>query len=125
VLAVAFPFRNRRLMPAYSDMFHALFEQCEDVRRAGAASLDLAYVACGRLDGYVELSLKPWDIAAGALLVQEAGGVVMDVGGGDRWLESGHVLAAPFKLVAPIRKAVEPHLTEAIQARLDAGNRPG
>lgn len=123
VLAVAFPFRNRRLMPAYAGMFNALFEQCEDVRRAGAASLDLAYVACGRVDGYVELSLKPWDIAAGALLVQEAGGVVMDAGGGDRWLESGHVLAAPFKLVTPMRKAIEPHLTEAIRARLNEADK--
>lgn len=124
VLAVAFPFRNRRLMPAYAGMFDALFEQCEDVRRAGAASLDLAYVACGRVDGYVELSLKPWDIAAGALLVQEAGGVVMDAGGGDRWLQSGHVLAAPFKLVTPMRKAIEPHLTEAIRARLNEADKP-
>lgn len=121
VLAIAFPFRNRRLMPAYTNMFGSLFEQCEDVRRAGAASLDLAYVACGRLDGYCELSLKPWDTAAGALLVQEAGGVVMDIAGGDNWLASGHVIAAPFKLITPMRKAIEPHLTDAIRARVEAG----
>jgi myo-inositol-1(or 4)-monophosphatase len=118
VLATAFPFRNRRLLPAHRAMFDALFDQCEDVRRAGAASLDLAYVACGRLDGYWEFGLKPWDVAAGGLLVQEAGGVMMDVAGGDRWLESGHVLAAPFKLITPMRKAIDPHLTEAIRARL-------
>jgi len=117
VLGTAFPFRNRRLLTAYRAMFNELFDQCEDIRRAGAASLDLAYVACGRLDGYWELALKPWDVAAGALLVQEAGGVVMDVTGGDNWLNSGHVLAAPFKLVTPMRKAIEPHLTEAIRAR--------
>ena len=117
VLGAAFPFRSRRLMPAYQGMFSSLFEQCEDVRRAGSASLDLAYVACGRLDGYWELALKPWDIAAGALLVQEAGGVVMDIAGGDNWLKSGHVIAAPFKLITPMRKAIEPHLTESLRAR--------
>lgn len=117
VLGAAFPFRSRRLMPAYMGMFDALFDEAEDIRRAGAASLDLAYVACGRLDGYWELALKPWDIAAGALLIQEAGGVVMDIAGGDRWLQSGHVLAAPFKLITPLRKAIEPHLTESLIAR--------
>ena len=117
IVAAAFPFRQRRLMPAYFAMFNEMFEQCDDVRRAGAASLDLAYVACGRLDGYWELALKPWDTAAGGLLVQEAGGVVMDIAGGENWLESGHVLAAPFKLVTPMRRAIEPHLTESMRAR--------
>jgi len=118
VVATAFPFRKRRLMAAYRGMFDAMFDKVEDFRRAGTASLDLAYVACGRLDGYWELSLKPWDLAAGALLVQEAGGVVMDVAGGDRWLESGHVLAAPFKLITPMRAAIEPHVSEAINTRI-------
>ena len=118
ILGSAFPFRNRRSMAPYMEMFDTLFEQCEDVRRGGAASLDLAYVACGRLDGYWELFLKPWDVAAGALLVQEAGGVVMDITGGDRWLHSGHVIAAPFKLVAPMRKGIEPHVTDAMRDRV-------
>ena len=118
VLATAFPFRSRRLMPAYQGMFDALFDKIEDIRRGGTSSLDLAYVACGRLDGYWELNLKPWDIAAGALLVQEAGGVVMDIAGGERWLDSGHIIAAPFKLVTPMRHAIEPHLTAGIRARL-------
>ena len=118
ILAAAFPFRNRRLLPAYRAMFDDMFEQVEDIRRAGVSSMDLAYVACGRLDGYWELALKPWDIAAGALLIQEAGGVVMDMAGGDRWLNSGHVIAAPFKLITPMRRVIEPHLTEAIRARL-------
>ncbi|GAB4173156.1 MAG: inositol-phosphate phosphatase [Wenzhouxiangellaceae bacterium] len=120
ILGIAFPFRSRKLMPSYQAMFDSLFEQCEDIRRAGSAALDLAYVACGRLDAYLELALKPWDIAAGALLVQEAGGVVMDVTGGDNWLKSGHILAAPFKLVTPIRNAITPHLGEAILARTAA-----
>lgn len=118
VVATAFPFRQRRLMAAYQAMFDSVFDKVEDIRRAGTASLDLAYVACGRLDGYWELNLKPWDIAAGALLVQEAGGVVMDVTGGDQWLQSGHILAAPFKLITPMRAAIEPHVTENIKARV-------
>lgn len=118
VLATAFPFRYRRLLPAYRAMFDALFEDIEDIRRQGTSCLDLAYVACGRLDGYWELGLKPWDLAAGALMVQEAGGVVMDMAGGERWLQSGHIIAAPFKLVTPMRHAIEPHLTEAILAKL-------
>lgn len=125
VVATAFPFRQRRLMRAYRAMFEAMFERVEDFRRAGTASLDLAYVACGRLDGYWELNLQPWDIAAGALLVQEAGGVVMDVAGGDRWLESGHILAAPFKLITPMRAAIEPHVSEAMKARIVRKADPG
>jgi myo-inositol-1(or 4)-monophosphatase len=117
LVATAFPFRKRRLLEGYQGMFNAMFEKIEDFRRAGTASLDLAYVACGRLDGYWELGLKPWDLAAGALLVQEAGGVVMDITGGDQWLHSGHVLAAPFKLITPMRAAIEPHVTEAMKAR--------
>lgn len=118
VVATAFPFRQRRLMAPYQAMFDSVFDRVEDIRRAGTASLDLAYVACGRLDGYWELNLKPWDIAAGALLVQEAGGVVMDVTGGDGWLQSGHILAAPFKLITSMRAAIEPHVTEGIKARV-------
>jgi len=118
VLATAFPFRKRRLLGAYKGMFDALFEKTEDFRRAGAASLDLAYVASGRLDGYFELALMPWDMAAGALMVQEAGGVVMDISGGENWLESGHIIAAPFKLVTPIRHAIAPHVTEGMKARM-------
>lgn len=117
VLGTAFPFRKRAMMTAYMGMFLALFEQVEDIRRAGTASLDLAYVACGRLDGFWELGLKPWDVAAGALLVQEAGGVVMDITGGEKWLETGHVIAAPFKLITPMRQAITPHLTEGLKAR--------
>ncbi|MFU8832320.1 MAG: inositol monophosphatase family protein [Wenzhouxiangella sp.] len=121
MLATAFPFRKRRLLPAYQGMFDALFEKVEDVRRAGTASLDLAYVACGRLDGYWELGLEPWDLAAGALMVQEAGGVVMDIAGGEKWLESGHIIAAPFKLVTAMRHAIEPHVSESLRARLALG----
>lgn len=124
IVATSFPFRTRRLMDAYQGMFDAVFSKVEDIRRIGAASLDLAYVACGRLDAYWELNLKPWDVAAGALLVQEAGGVVMDVAGGDRWLSSGHILAAPFKLITPLRAAIEPHVDNRVKVRLSASKNP-
>lgn len=81
----------------YLPMMRSIAEQTAGVRRAGAASLDLAYVAAGRLDGFWELNLKPWDIAAGIVLVQEAGGVVTELGGGDP-LKTGSVLAANAKL---------------------------
>jgi len=64
------------------------------IRRAGAASLDLAYIACGRLDGFWELGLKPWDMAAGVLLIQEAGGMNSEISGGDKFLDSGNIVSA-------------------------------
>ena len=118
VLGTAFPFRKRRLLEGYQGMFDSLFEKIEDIRRAGTASLDLAYVACGRLDGYWELGLQPWDSAAGGLMVKEAGGVIMDIAGGENWLNSGHIIAAPYKLITPMRAAIDPHVTEAMRARV-------
>ena len=74
-------------------MFGRCFERFEDLRRAGAAALDLAWVAAGVFDGFFELNLSPWDVAAGALLVREAGGLVSDWEGRDSWLETGDILA--------------------------------
>ena len=70
------------------------------IRRFGSAALDLAWVACGRFDGFWELKLKPWDVAPGILLVREAGGVVTDLAGGDRMLETGDIAAATSELHA-------------------------
>ena len=85
-------------MDRYVPMLRSMVEQTSGVRRAGAASLDLAYVASGRLDGFWELNLKPWDIAAGIVIVQEAGGVVSELYGAGDVLKSGHILAANNKL---------------------------
>ncbi|MEJ2090102.1 MAG: inositol monophosphatase family protein, partial [Gammaproteobacteria bacterium] len=79
---------------------------CRALRRFGAAALDLAYVAAGRSDGFWEIGLKPWDIAAGALLVREAGGFVGDLEGGDRFLASGDVVAANPKLFKLMVQAI-------------------
>ncbi|MEE4217284.1 MAG: inositol monophosphatase family protein [Xanthomonadales bacterium] len=106
ILATAFPFRQRDQLQAYARVFQAILSKIEDFRRAGTASLDLAWVAAGRLDGFFELGLKPWDVAAGAMIVREAGGVVMDWDGKDSFEESGSILAAPYKLMTPMRQIV-------------------
>ena len=106
VLATAFPFRRRDKMARFARVFQAVMEKTEDFRRLGTASLDLAYVACGRLDGYYEVGLSPWDIAAGTLIVREAGGVVLDFEGKDNVEEAGSVVAAPFKLMTPLQQII-------------------
>jgi myo-inositol-1(or 4)-monophosphatase len=96
IVATGFPFRNKHLLPRYERAFSAALHGFEDLRRAGAASLDLCWTAEGVFDGYFELSLGPWDVAAGGIIVREAGGVVTDWEGDDRaWLRSGDILAGP------------------------------
>ena len=109
VVATAFPFRQRGLLQPYARLFQAVFARTEDFRRAGTASLDLAWVAAGRLDAYYEIALKPWDVAAGALLVREAGGVVMDFEGSDNVEDSGTIVAAPYKLMTPMQQLIDKH----------------
>jgi len=94
LLGTGFPFKEQERLDEYLDSFKSLFPMTAGIRRAGAASLDLAYVACGRLDGFWELGLKPWDMAAGALLVKEAGGLISDLDGKDTYLKNGDVIAA-------------------------------
>ena len=91
-----FPFKKKHRLDEYRRVFEGAFLACEDLRRAGAASLDLAWTAAGVFDGFFEIGLGSWDVAAGALLVTEAGGVVTDWAGDDEaWLASGDILAAP------------------------------
>lgn len=106
VVATAFPFRDRDRLQAYARVFQAVFAKTEDFRRAGTASLDLAWVAAGRLDAYYEVGMKAWDVAAGALLVREAGGVVMDFDGNDSVEDSGTIIAAPYKLMTPLQQII-------------------
>lgn len=91
-LATGYPFRAHAALDLYLDLFRGVFRQARAIRRCGAAALDLAYTAAGVYDGFFELRLSPWDIAAGALLIEEAGGAISDLDGGDRFLESGNVL---------------------------------
>lgn len=98
LVGTGFPFHQPTLRPAYLEGFQQVFSKVNDLRRAGAASLDLAYVAAGRIDAYWEMSLKIWDIAAGVLLVREAGGLVSDLQGGENHLESGDIIAGNPKI---------------------------
>jgi len=94
VVATGFPFRNKQRMPRYRPVMEGALVHFEDLRRAGAAALDLAWTAAGTFDGYFELNLNTWDVAAGAAMVLEVGGRVSDWSGGDNWVETGDVLAA-------------------------------
>jgi len=91
-------------------IMESLVPACGDVRRAGAATLDLAYVACGRLDGFWEIGLKLWDIAAGILLIKEAGGIVCDLNGGEDYLKTGNVVAANPTIIRQLLKSIKPQL---------------
>lgn len=96
ICATGFPFKAKERFETYRPVFEGAFDAFEDLRRAGAAALDLAWVASGVFDGFFELGLGPWDVAAGGLLIREAGGVVTDWDGDEQtWLESGDVVAGP------------------------------
>ncbi len=94
VVATGYPFRNKALIGRYFPVMEQAFQRFEDLRRPGAAALDLAWTASGTFDGFFELGLNTWDVAAGAALVLEVGGRVTDWEGGDTWIESGNILAA-------------------------------
>lgn len=111
LLGTGFPIRHPQHIPAYLNMFGYLFGRVAELRRAGSAALDLAYVAAGRLDGFWELGLNAWDMAAGALLVQEAGGLVGDFGGGNDYLKTGNVVTGNPKIFKALLQAIQPHLT--------------
>jgi len=107
ILATAFPFKDKTDTAVAMDRFTRVFEQCGDIRRSGSAALDLAYVAAGRYDGYWEKGVKPWDVAAGELLVKEAGGLVTDFSGGHDHLKKGEIVAANPKLVQALVKTIK------------------
>ena len=106
LLGTGFPFKEGARIEQYLETFRTLFPATAGIRRAGAASLDLAYVACGRLDGFWEFGLKPWDMAAGALLIEEAGGMISDFEGEDRFLQNGDVIAGSPKIYNEILKSI-------------------
>ena len=116
LLGTGIPFRDLTHVDAYLGMMKDLVQDTAGVRRPGSAALDFAYVAAGRLDGFWELGLAPWDFAAGALLVKEAGGVVSDLAGGQRHFDTGNVIAAGVRLHLDMVKAIHPHLSENLRA---------
>lgn len=111
LIATGFTHRSSKpLLAAHLGALETLIPQCGDIRRPGAATLDLAYVACGRLDGFWELGLKIWDIAAGTLLIKEAGGLVCDKEGGEDFLNTGDVIAGNPKILKLLLKNLKPFL---------------
>lgn len=93
LIATGFPYYDFDFLDAYLNVFKFLMTNTRGVRRLGSAAVDLCYTACGRFDGYFEYSLSPWDVAAGALIVREAGGHVADFKGGDNWLHGRQIVA--------------------------------
>ena len=106
LLATGFPYSKFRDMPAYIEIVQALMQQTHGLRRMGSAAIDLAYVACGRFEGYFEYNLKPWDVAAGAFLVQQAGGTVTTFSGTDNYIFAGELVSGC---------AIQPAFLEVIQ----------
>ncbi|MBH4075844.1 inositol monophosphatase, partial [Pseudomonas aeruginosa] len=117
LLGTGFPFRDNQIdnLDNYLNMFRSLVGQTAGIRRAGAASLDLAYVAAGRYDAFWEFGLSEWDMAAGALLVQEAGGLVSDFTGSHEFLEKGHIVAGNTKCFKALLTTIQPHLPPSLK----------
>jgi myo-inositol-1(or 4)-monophosphatase len=115
LIGTGFPFRQLDHLEAYLAILRDVMRNSAGVRRAGSAALDLAYVAAGRLDGFWEFGLGPWDMAAGALLITEAGGLVGDQDGEGTYMESGNIVAGNPKVFVELLRAISPHLTPALK----------
>jgi myo-inositol-1(or 4)-monophosphatase len=111
LIGTGFPYRsNTRWLKTYLGMLGSVMENTAGVRRPGSAALDLCYLAAGRLDGFFEFGLESWDMAAGTLMIQEAGGVVSNLTGAGSHLDSGNVLAGNLKVHDALRELFRPHL---------------
>lgn len=115
LIGTGFPYRDFTHLDAYTGMFRDLVQKTSGLRRPGSAALDLAWVASGRSDGFFEIGLNPWDIAAGCLLIKEAGGLVSDFTGEEGYLKSGNVVAGNPKVFAQLLQAIQPHVTPALR----------
>ncbi len=111
LLATGFPFRDFSFANEYLPTLRAAMYATRGVRRFGSAALDLAWVACGRYDGYWEMGLAPWDVAAGTIIVREASGTVVDLRGQHDWPIEGNIIAGNPKIVTALKAQIEPHLT--------------
>jgi myo-inositol-1(or 4)-monophosphatase len=117
-LATGYPFRAHGALDRYLAVFREVFLEARAIRRCGAAALDLAHTAAGVYDGFFEFRLSPWDLAAGVLLIREAGGVVTDLDGGEGFLASGNVVAGGPAVQRELRERVARHADEAALAGL-------
>ncbi len=117
LIGTGFPFRDFTHLDNYMAMLKDMIKKTTGIRRPGSAALDLAYVAAGYTDGFFEINLSAWDIAAGGLLVQEAGGIVGDFEGNEGWLSTGNIVAANPKVFAQMLQVLSPHLTEKLKTK--------
>ncbi len=108
LLCTGFPFRRRKQFDLYLESFRKILHRTGWVRRPGSAAIDLAYAACGRADGFWEMGLNPWDVAAGVLLIQEAGGRVTDFFGGKDYLWGGSIVAGNATLHRKLLRVLAP-----------------
>ena len=113
LIGTGFPYRQDQDVDQYLKIFAEMTRQCAGLRRPGAASLDLAYVAAGRYDGFFESELKPWDMAAGALIITEAGGLVGNYRGEEGFLESGEIMAGNPRIFAQMAQVLGKYSRQA------------
>ena len=115
LIGTGFPYRDFTHLPCYLKVLDELIRETSGIRRPGSAALDLAYTAAGRFDGFFEIGLSKWDIAAGGLLIKEAGGIVSDFSGGDDWINSGNIIASTPKVYEPFIKSIIKHLSKELK----------
>ena len=115
LLGTGFPYHDFTYLDSYMNSLKSFMQSTAGIRRAGSAALDLAYVACGRMDGFWEFNLKAWDMAAGALIAQEAGAFVTDFKGGNNYLVSGNILVANPKLYKHMAQTITKTIPEALR----------
>ena len=115
LVATGFPHRTRPLLEPYLNTFRSIFQKVSGIRRAGAAALDLAYLAAGRVDGFWEAGLKAWDVAAGSLMVTEAGGYVSDFWGTENYLHNGHIVGGTALVYPFLLEQVKAFLAPALE----------
>ncbi|HEV2220771.1 MAG TPA: inositol monophosphatase family protein [Casimicrobiaceae bacterium] len=120
LIGTGFPFRDGSFLDTYLQMMRAMIQQTAGLRRPGAAALDLAYVAAGFYDGFFEIGLNPWDVAAGSLLVLEAGGLIGDLSGEGDYLHGGQVIAATPKVFAQMVNVLAPFRGELVRGQSPA-----
>ncbi len=116
LIGTGFPFRMFEYLDAYNAMLRDMMTKCAGVRRPGAAALDLAAVAAGHFDGFWEIGLSPWDMAAGVLMITESGGLVGDFEGNDKFMERGQIVAGSPKIFSQILHVLQPHLTAKMKS---------
>ncbi len=114
IIATGFPFKQKQHSESYFKIMSSMFTEVADFRREGSAALDLCYLAAGRVDGYFELGLKPWDMAAGELIAREAGAILTDFGGGTNYMKSGNIVGSSPRGVKGLLKHIRENGHEAM-----------